>query len=84
MLKVAFRLQATAGHEGIGDADSGGVSELRPDVEFIILLQKGAVNDAEDVLLVIVPVFACKLGGNLFKLFRKVAAGHIIALFQCR
>ena len=84
MLKVAFRLQATAGHEGIGDADSGGVSERHFDVEFIILLQKGAVNDAEDVLPVVVPVFACKLGGNLFKLFRKVAAGHIIALFQCR
>ena len=46
------------------DADGGGVSELRSDVELIILLQKAAVNDAEDVLLVIVPIFRRKLGGD--------------------
>ena len=84
MLKVVFRLQATAGHEGIGDADGGGVSELRPDVELIILLQKTAVNDTKDVLLVVVPVFACKLGGDLFKLFSQVAAGHVKPLLQRR
>ena len=36
MLKVVFRLHAAAGHEGVCDADGSGVSELRPDVEFII------------------------------------------------
>lgn len=84
MLKVVFRLHPTAGHEGIGDADGGGVSELRPDVELIILLQKTAVNDTKDVLLVVVPIFACKLGGDLFKLFSQVAAGHVKPLFQRR
>ena len=84
MFKVVFRLQAAAGHEGVCDADGGGVSELRSDVELIILLQKAAVNDAEDVLLVIVPIFRRKLGGDLLKLFREVAAGHVKPLLQRR
>ncbi len=84
MLKVVFRLQAAAGHEGVFDADGGGVSELRPDVELIILLQKTAVNDVEDVLPVIVPVFPRELGSDLFKLSRKVGAGHAKPLLQHR
>lgn len=32
MLKVIFRLQPATGHEGKGDADGGGVSELLSDV----------------------------------------------------
>ena len=84
MLKVVFRLHAAAGHKSVGDADGGGVSELRPDVELIILLQKTAVNDVEDVLPVFVPVFRRKLSGDLFKLIRKVAAGNVKPLLQCR
>ena len=84
MLKIVFRLQATAGHEGVCDADGGGVSELRPDVELIILLQKTAVNDVEDVLPVLVPVFRRKLGGDLLKLFGQVAAGNVKPLCQRR
>ena len=84
MFKVVFRLQAAAGHEGVGDADGGGISELRSDVELIILLQKAAVNDAEDVLPVIVPIFRRKLGGDLLKLFHEVAAGHVKPLPQRR
>ena len=84
MFKVVFRLQAAAGHEGVCDADGGGVSELRSDVELIILLQKAAVNDAEDVLLVIVPIFRRKLGGDPLKLFHEVVAGHVKPLLQRR
>ena len=84
MLKVVFRLHAAAGHKSVGDADGGSVSELRPDVELIILLQKTAVNDVEDVLPVFVPVFRRKLSGDLFKLIRKVAAGNVKPLLQCR
>ena len=84
MLKVVFRLHAAAGHKSVGDADGGGVSELRPDVELIILLQKTAVNDVEDVLPVIVPVFPRELGSDLFKLSRKVGAGHAKPLLQHR
>ncbi len=82
--KIVFRLQAAAGHERVCDADSGGTSELRPDVELIILLQKTAVNDVEDVLPVIVPVFPRELGSDLFKLSRKVGAGHAKPLLQHR
>ena len=40
MLKVIARLQSAAGHEGVGDADGSGVSELHSDIEIIILLKK--------------------------------------------
>ena len=40
MLKVIVRLQSAAGHEGVGDADGSGVSELHSDIEIIILLKK--------------------------------------------
>ncbi len=38
MFKVIFRFQSTAGYQRIGDADSGGVMELRTDVKGIIPL----------------------------------------------
>ena len=69
MLKIVFRLQAAAGHEGICDTDRGGVSELRPDIELIILLQEGAVNDVEEFVLVVGPVFRRKLNGDFLKQF---------------
>ena len=40
MLKVIIRLQSAAGHECVGNADGGGVSELHSDIEIIILLKK--------------------------------------------
>ena len=56
VLKIPLRLQPTAGQKGIGGAHGGGAAERRPDVELIIFLQKGTVNDAEDFLLVLLPV----------------------------
>ena len=40
MLKVFVGFQSAAGHEGVGDADGSGVSELHSDIEIIILLKK--------------------------------------------
>jgi len=57
MLKEIFRLHAAAGHERVSDADRCGVFEGHFYVEFIILLQIGIRNDAENVPPVIVPVF---------------------------
>ena len=65
MLEVGFRFQAAAGQQGIGDADGGGIAERRTDVKFIILLQEGAVNDVEDVILVVGPVFVRQLCGEI-------------------
>lgn len=85
MFKVIFRLQATAGHEGVGNADGGSVSELCSDVELIILLQKTAVNDAENVLLVVCPILRRKLAGDFFKLLGKIVpVRDTIPLCQCR
>lgn len=38
MLKVFVGFQSAAGHEGVGNADDGGISELYSDVEIIIFL----------------------------------------------
>ena len=38
MLKVFVRFKAAAGHERVGDADNGGVSERHSDVEIIVFL----------------------------------------------
>ena len=72
MFKVVLRFQATTGHENIGNADGGGIFELHSDVECIVLLQKTSVNDVNDVLLVVGPVFLRKLAGYFLKLFRKI------------
>ena len=40
MLEILLRIQPTAGHQGIGDADGGGGLKLDFDVEIIVLLQK--------------------------------------------
>ena len=38
MAEILFRLQSTAGHQGIGDADGCGSLKLHLDVKFIIIL----------------------------------------------
>ena len=40
MLEILVCIQSAAGHEGVGDADGSGVSELHSDIEIIILLKK--------------------------------------------
>ena len=78
-----LRDQAAAGQKGVGGADHGGVSERDADVEIIVPLQEGTVNDAEDVALIAVPVFIYQLGGDPFQLFRQAAlAGNLKAARQ--
>lgn len=85
VLEVVFRFQTTAGHQGVGDADGSGAPERHFDVEFIILLQKGAVNDMEDVVLMVGPVFFRQLYGDLLQLVQKaVRAGDLEAALQRR
>lgn len=66
-----LRVQATAGQKGVSGADQGGVSERRADVEVIVPLQEGTVNDTENVPLIGIPVFIRQTGGDPFQLFRK-------------
>ena len=83
MGEVFLRLQAAAGHEGVGDADSGGVAKRYLDVVVIIPLQKAPVNDVEKVILVVVPVFPCNLTGDFFKLVgQSVLPGNTVPLRQ--
>ncbi len=83
MGKVFVRLQPAAGHEGVGDADGGAVSESNSYVEIIIFFQKGIVNDVEDVKLMLHPILIGHLRGDAFKLIGKaVCAGNVIAALQ--
>ena len=82
VVKVAFRLQSAAGHQSISDADGGGCLELYSDVILIIFLQKGTVNDVEEVLLMLRPVFLSQFPGYLRELSGKVIAGNIIGTLQ--
>lgn len=85
MLEIIVRFQAAAGHKGVGDADRGGIAERRSDIELIILLQKGTVNDVEDVVLMVVPVFVRQPRGDLLQLVREaVRAGDLKAVLQRR
>ena len=82
MAEILLRFQPAAGHEGIGDADGGGGFELHLDVVLIVLLQKGTVNDIENVLPVFVPIFLRQLGGHISQLLGQVVAAHIVVAFQ--
>ena len=82
MGKIAFRLQSAAGHQGVGNADGGGCLELHSDVKLIIFLQKGTVNDIEEVLLMLRPVFLSQFSGYLGELSGKVITGNIIGALK--
>ncbi len=85
MLKVFIRFQPTAGQNRVGGAYGCGASELCSDVELIIFFQKAAVNDVEDVVLMVLLIFVRQLSGNLFQLVGKAFfAGNLIFLFQSR
>ena len=82
MLKVFVGVEAAAGQDRVGDTDRGGVSELCSDVELIIFLQKAAVNDVEDVVLMLLPISIRQLSGDLLQLIGKTFfAGDFIFLF---
>ena len=74
MLQYAFRFQSTPGQKHIERADGCRTAECRPDVILIIALQIRTVNDVEQVLPVVTPVFFRKAGSNLLELFHKIAA----------
>lgn len=75
MLKVLLRFKTAARHEHIGDAGSGGFSEGRPNVKFIVLLKERSVNDTEDVALVLLPVVRSRLLRNVLDLMHKAVIG---------
>ena len=84
MAEILLRLQPAAGHQGVGDADRGGGFELDFDVVLIVLLQKGTVNDRENIPPVVSPVFLRQFGGHIGQLLGQVAAAHIIVSLQHR
>lgn len=86
MPEMVLQFQAAAGHEGIGDADGGGTAEGRAGVKFIIPLQEGTVNDAEEIIPVVVPVFFRQVCGDILQLLREAlpARDFKAALQRCR
>lgn len=85
MLEVFSRLHPTTGQQRIGGADNGGIPKSGSDVELIIVLQKGTVNDADNIAPVVVPVFIYKLRRHTLQLIGKpVFTGNVEALLQRR
>ena len=82
VVEVAFRLQSAAGHQSVSDADGGGCLKLHSDVILIIFFQKGTVNDIEEVLLMLRPVFLSQFSGYLGELSGKVITIDIIGALQ--
>ena len=82
VVEVVFRLQSAAGHQSVSDADGGGCLKLHSDVKLIIFLQKGTVNDIEEVLLMLCPVFLGQFSGYFGELSGKVLTGNIIGALQ--
>ena len=82
VVEVAFRLQSAAGHQSVSDTDGGGCLELHSDVILIIFLQKGTVNDIEEVLLMLRPVFLSQFSGYLGELSGKVITIDIVGALQ--
>ena len=68
MLKVGLRLHAAAGQENVSGADCRRTPKGCFDVKVIIFFQKGAFNEAENIILVVIPVFVHQLGGHTFQL----------------
>ena len=82
VVEVAFRLQSTAGHQSVSDTDGGCCLELYSDVKLIIFLQKGTVNDIEEVLLMLRPIFLGQFSSYLRELSGKIITGNIIGALQ--
>ena len=60
-LKQPFRLKAAALHQAVCDAGACRQMEGNLLVKLIIIRQKGTVNDAKDVLAMLLPVFPGKV-----------------------
>ena len=82
MLKVVFRLQPAAGHQGVGDTDGGGGLKLDFDVVIIVLRKERIVNDVAKVPLMLVPILTRQLSGHISKLLDKITAGNAVAALQ--
>ena len=83
MLKIIGGVETAARHERVGGTDRSGIAERNLYVVIIILLKEGIGKDAENVLAVVVPVFAYELSSNLFQLVGKTFfTGHTEAILQ--
>ena len=82
MLEILFRIQPTAGHQGVGNADGGGGLKLDFDVEIIVLLQERTVNDVAEVLLMLVPILTRQFSSHINELLGKIVTGNAVVAFQ--
>ncbi|WP_242828480.1 hypothetical protein [Enterocloster clostridioformis] len=82
MLEILFRIQPTAGHQGIGDADGGGGLKLDFDVVIIVLREERTVNDVAEVLLMLVPILTGQFSGHIGELLGKIVTSNAVVALQ--
>ena len=62
---MSFRFKAAAFKDGIGDADGSCTLKLELLSDFIIIHQKRAVNDVENVTAVVIPIGIHQFAANV-------------------
>ena len=82
VLEILFRIQPTAGHQGVGDTDGSRCFELDLDVEIIVLLQERTVNDIAEVLLMLVPILTRQFSSHINELLGKIVTGNAVVAFK--
>ena len=82
MLEILFRIQPTAGHQGVGDADGGGGLKLDFDVVIIVLREERTVNDVAEVLLMLVPILTGQFSGHIGELLGKIVTSNAVVALQ--
>ena len=82
MLEILFRIQPTAGHQGVGDTDGSRCFELDLDVEIIVLRQERTVNDIAEISLMIVPILTRQLSGYIRELLGEIVTSNPVVALQ--
>ena len=85
MLIPGIRFQTASGQHHIGCAGNRRFVESKVDVFFIIPIQKGTVNDVENVLLMGIPIIVHQESGDMFQQIREAdSTADFKAIFQRR
>ncbi|MCL1855067.1 MAG: hypothetical protein FWF86_04980 [Clostridia bacterium] len=83
MLELCIGVQPAPGQKRVFQANRGGFAKGGPDVVIIISFQITAVNDAEDLILMLLPIGFRELRGNVTELmFQPYRAGDTVPAFQ--
>lgn len=80
MLQLAVRVKAAAGQQYVEGTDGAGVTKADLNVVLVQFLQKGTLYASQNVRLIFLPAFLCKLAGDRIQLPRKADVGRNVVM----